>query len=74
MNENRINSFYDEKGAIGKLYRRQDELGTPYCITVDFQSLEDNTVTVRYRDSMDQERIDIAEILAFISEKTNKTN
>jgi len=74
MNENRINSFYDEKGAIGKLYRRQDELGTPYCITVDFQSLEDNTVTIRYRDSMDQERIDIAEILAFISEKTNKTN
>ena len=72
--ENRINSYYDEKAAIGKLYRRQDELWTPFWITVDFQSLEDETVTIRYRDSMDQERVNIADILAFISEKTNKTN
>ncbi len=64
--ENRINSFYDEKGAIGKLYRRQDELGTPFCITVDFQSLEDDTVTIRYRDSMNQERINIPEISNFL--------
>ena len=48
---------YDETGAIGKRYRRQDELGTPYCITIDFDSLEDQTVTVRERDSMKQERI-----------------
>lgn len=74
LSENRIKSYYDEKGAIGKLYRRQDELGTPFCITVDFQSLEDETVTIRYRNSMDQDRIKIADILAFISEKTNKTN
>jgi glycyl-tRNA synthetase len=66
----KINSFYDEKGAIGKLYRRQDELGTPFCITVDFQSLEDNTVTIRYRDSMQQERIAISEIAEIIIEKT----
>jgi len=49
--------FYDEKGAIGRRYRRQDEAGTPFCVTVDSQTLEDGTVTVRDRDSMDQERV-----------------
>jgi len=68
--ERKINSYYDEKGAIGKLYRRQDELGTPFCITVDFQSLEDDTVTIRYRDSMEQERIRISKIEEIILEKT----
>ena len=68
--EKKITSFYDEKGAIGKLYRRQDELGTPFCITVDFQSLEDDTVTIRYRDSMQQDRIAISEIAKLIVEKT----
>ena len=68
--EKKINSYYDEKGAIGKLYRRQDELGTPFCITVDFQSLEDDTVTIRYRDSMQQDRIAISEIAELIIEKT----
>ena len=58
---------YDEKDAIGKRYRRQDAIGTPYCITIDFQSLEDNTVTIRERDSMLQERISIDEIEAYIS-------
>jgi glycyl-tRNA synthetase len=53
---------YDESGAIGKRYRRQDELGTPYCITVDFQTLEDATVTLRDRDSMQQQRIAINEL------------
>ncbi len=72
--ENRINSFYDEKGAIGKLYRRQDELGTPFCITVDFQSLEDETVTIRYRDSMSQERINIPEITDFLKKKIKQYN
>ncbi|MDR0436664.1 MAG: glycine--tRNA ligase [Bacteroidales bacterium] len=53
---------YDEKDAIGRRYRRQDAIGTPFCITVDTQTLEDNTVTVRYRDTMQQDRIAIAEI------------
>lgn len=48
---------YDEKDSIGKRYRRQDAIGTPYCVTVDHQSLEDNTVTIRYRDTMEQERV-----------------
>jgi glycyl-tRNA synthetase len=52
-----MKAVYDDTGAIGKLYRRQDEIGTPFCITVDFQSLEDNTVTIRHRDSMSQERV-----------------
>ena len=50
-------AFYDESGAVGKRYRRQDEIGTPYCVTVDSQTLQDQTVTVRDRDSMVQERI-----------------
>jgi len=57
-----VRSVYDDTGAIGKLYRRQDEIGTPWCVTVDFQSLEDQTVTVRDRDSMQQERVKAAEL------------
>jgi glycyl-tRNA synthetase len=57
-----LRAVYDDTGAIGKLYRRQDEIGTPWCITVDFQSLEDQTVTVRDRDSMQQERAPLGEI------------
>jgi glycyl-tRNA synthetase len=52
-----FNLQYDEKDSIGKRYRRQDAIGTPVCITVDHQTLEDNTVTIRHRDSMDQERV-----------------
>jgi glycyl-tRNA synthetase len=48
---------YDEKDSIGKRYRRQDAIGTPFCITIDHQTLEDNTVTIRHRDSMEQERV-----------------
>jgi len=57
---------YDEKDAVGRRYRRQDANGTPFCITVDHQSLEDNTVTIRHRDSMEQERIPIPEVKAVI--------
>ncbi|HEY8239930.1 MAG TPA: glycine--tRNA ligase, partial [Kiritimatiellia bacterium] len=55
-------SFYDEAGAIGRRYRRQDEAGTPFCLTVDFQTLEDDTVTLRDRDTMQQERVKVAEL------------
>ena len=55
----KYNCEYDESGAIGKRYRRQDEIGTPYCVTIDFDSLEDNSVTIRDRDTMDQVRINI---------------
>jgi glycyl-tRNA synthetase len=58
---------YDEKDSIGKRYRRQDAIGTPYCITVDHESLEDNMVTLRERDSMAQERIAIADLPGIIS-------
>ena len=57
-----LNCYYEEKDSIGKRYRRQDAIGTPYCITVDHQTLEDNTVTIRERDSMEQERIAIDKV------------
>jgi len=60
-------TFYDDRGAIGRLYRRQDEAGTPYCITFDFDSLEDNAVTVRDRDTMEQERINITQIIDYLT-------
>lgn len=60
---------YDETGSIGKRYRRQDEIGTPYCITYDFDSMEDGCVTVRDRDSMEQERVKIEDLTAFIESK-----
>lgn len=62
-------SQYDETASIGKRYRRQDEIGTPYCVTVDFDSLEDKKVTVRDRDSMDQERVAMAELGNYFAEK-----
>lgn len=60
---------YDEAGSIGKRYRREDEIGTPYCVTIDFQSLEDNTVTIRDRDTMEQIRLKIEDVEKWISEK-----
>ncbi len=60
---------YDETQSIGKRYRRQDEIGTPYCVTVDFESLEDKAVTVRDRDSMKQERVKIDELVGYLKEK-----
>ncbi|MBC7092432.1 glycine--tRNA ligase [Candidatus Bipolaricaulota bacterium] len=63
------NAFYDEKGSIGRRYRRQDESGTPFCITVDSQTLKDGTVTVRDRDTTFQERVAAKELVAFLREK-----
>ena len=60
---------YDETGSIGKRYRRQDEAGTPFCVTVDFDTLETNKVTVRERDSMEQTLVDIDELPAWIEER-----
>ena len=61
--------FYDEKGAIGRRYRRQDEAGTPFCVTVDSQTLEDGTVTVRDRDSMDQERVPTEGLIPYFRDR-----
>ncbi len=65
----KFSATYDETASIGKRYRRQDEIGTPYCVTVDFDTLEDNCVTVRERDSMAQERIAIADLEKYLESK-----
>jgi len=64
-----IEAFYDESGSVGRRYRRQDEVGTPWCITVDFDSLSDQTVTVRDRDTMKQERVKIDEVTSLVVQK-----
>ncbi len=61
--------FYDDGGAIGRRYRRQDEVGTPFCLTIDGQTKEDNSVTVRHRDSMKQERVDASKLAGFLAEQ-----
>ncbi|MBI4871944.1 MAG: glycine--tRNA ligase [Candidatus Riflebacteria bacterium] len=66
---NEFRTFYDDAGAIGRRYRRQDEIGTPYCVTYDFESQNDNAVTVRERDSMKQERIPIEKLAELLREK-----
>ncbi len=58
--------FYEEKDTIGKRYRRMDAIGTPFCVTIDYQTKEDNTVTIRYRDNMKQERISIDQVKEII--------
>lgn len=63
------NIDFDDAGAVGRRYRRQDEIGTPYCITVDFDSLEDQAVTIRDRDTMEQVRIPIDEVEAYLAGK-----
>ncbi len=60
---------FDDAQSIGRRYRRQDEIGTPLCVTVDFDSLEDNAVTIRERDSMTQTRVAIPELIAALREK-----
>ena len=64
-------THYEEKDAIGKRYRRQDAIGTPFCITVDHQTLEDNTVTLRERDSMEQTRVNIADLHSLIHDRVS---
>ena len=64
-------SFYDSGGSIGRRYRRQDEIGTPLCVTIDFDSLEDNSVTVRNRDSMMQERVNIESLYSYLLKPDN---
>ncbi|GAB1451274.1 hypothetical protein MASR2M47_13300 [Draconibacterium sp.] len=66
-----FNCQYDEKDSIGKRYRRQDAIGTPFCVTVDHQTLEDNTVTIRYRDTMEQERVAIDDLGGIIVEQVS---
>ncbi len=63
-----FNTFFDQSGAVGRRYRRQDEIGTPYCVTVDYQTLQDHTVTVRFRDSMKQERVAVDNLVTFIKD------
>lgn len=69
LTDKRIRAFYDESGSIGRRYRRQDETGTPWCVTVDFDSLEDGAVTVRDRDTLKQERVKIDELKNYIFSK-----
>jgi glycyl-tRNA synthetase len=69
-----FNVAYDEKDAVGRRYRRQDALGTPFCITVDHQTLEDETVTIRHRDSMQQDRVKISELRHIINNEVSMRN
>jgi glycyl-tRNA synthetase len=65
----RWNVEFDDAGAIGRRYRRQDEIGTPYCVTVDFDTLDDDAVTVRERDSMRQDRIGLDRVESYLGEQ-----
>ena len=69
-----FNLQYDEKDSIGKRYRRQDAIGTPVCVTVDHQTLEDNTVTIRHRDSMEQERVNADQLEKIIADMVSWKN
>jgi glycyl-tRNA synthetase len=66
LRRGRMATFYDEKGAIGRRYRRQDEAGTPFCVTIDGDTMKEGVVTVRHRDSMEQERVQAAEVRAYV--------
>jgi glycyl-tRNA synthetase len=61
--------FYDEKGAVGRRYRRQDEAGTPFCLTIDGQTAQDQTITIRDRDTMKQERVSTDKALVYVLER-----
>ena len=65
------NCQYEEKDTIGRRYRRQDAIGTPFCITVDHQTKEDNTVTIRYRDTMEQERVPVEDLGKIMEDKVS---
>ena len=66
-----MRAVYDDTGGIGKLYARQDEIGTPFCVTVDHQSLEDEAVTVRDRDTWEQERVKVSELKDYLLTRLN---
>jgi glycyl-tRNA synthetase len=66
--QNFWNVYYDESGAIGRRYRRMDEVGTPFCLTIDFKSIEDDSFTIRYRDTTKQIRMHESELLHFLEE------
>ena len=67
----KFDAFLDHSGAIGRRYRRLDEIGSPFAVTVDHQTLEDDTVTIRMRDSMDQKRVKVAELDSILGEFTS---
>jgi len=67
--KNDFSVWYDETQSIGKRYRRQDEIGTPFCVTVDFETENDKKVTIRQRDTMSQDRVDINDVADYIKEK-----
>ena len=69
MLSEQFNVDFDDSGSIGKRYRRHDEIGTPFCITYDFESETDESVTIRHRDSMTQERIKIDTLISYINER-----
>ena len=69
-----LNTQYYEKYSIGKLYRRQDAIGTPYCVTVDHDTLNDGKVTLRFRDTMEQERVNISDLVKIIEDKVSITS
>ena len=64
-----MRAVYDDTGGIGKLYARQDEIGTPFCVTVDHESLEDNAVTVRHRDTWEQERVSTDQLRTYLTDR-----
>jgi len=65
---------YEEKDTIGKRYRRMDAIGTPFCVTVDHQTIQDNTVTLRYRDTMKQERVNVSDLHKIVGDQVNMKN
>ena len=69
-----FNCYYEEKDSIGKRYRRQDAIGTPFCLTIDHQTLEDDTCTLRHRDKMNQKRVKIKEVFEIIDKEVNLKN
>jgi glycyl-tRNA synthetase len=66
--------FYDESGAIGRRYRRQDEIGTPFCVTIDGQTAQDSTVTMRARDTLKQDRVAADRVASWISQRLDESN
>jgi glycyl-tRNA synthetase len=69
-----FNTTYDEKDAVGRRYRRQDAAGTPFCVTIDHQTKEDDTVTIRYRDTMEQKRVKLNKVKDLILQEVSMTN